>query len=699
MTKGSVRDLKPCDNKIKLPELLSPAGSPEALCAAIEGGADAVYFGGSLFSNRMRAKNFDSEELVRYIALCKAYSVRSYITLNTRLRDIELAEACELAVTLYAAGADAFIVADAGLAAAIRERLPDAELHASTQMTGVNAHDAASLASLGFSRMVCPRELSHDELSELVKASPIEIEMFVHGAHCVSVSGQCLMSWAMGGRSGNRGECAQPCRLPYRVSGCKNISRHPLSLKDMCLAQHVPEILELGVSSLKIEGRLKSADYVYGVTKIWRKLLDERRPATRDEMVCLDGIFSRNGFTDGYFKKSYSSMNGMRSESAVAVGEKFGGLTKKIPINAHAEAFLGKEAALTLSCKGVSVSVTGETVQEAKSAPVGGDMLYRNISKLGGMPYSLAREDFTYETDGRGFLTVSQINALRRSAALLLEPALAEAAKRDIPDAPKPRCTEITREKPIKTAFFAYPDGIPSCAADAFDVIFLPHKFVKSPETGGKAEMGLSLPLWQTDSDTDEVNATLASFAAAGGKYVLAHSYSQLTLSAERGLIPIASERLNITNCRAAEVMKSLGARYVILSPELKAPAIRDAVKKAPVSCGCTVYGRLPVMMLRRCILSDSGCSGNCCGAGCLLPKAISDRKGAKLSVVPLGNKMNLILNPNPLWCADKCDLGGLDVSHFLFTTESSAQAAAVIDAYRRGLSPEQAGVMHIKRI
>ena len=691
--------MKSFDNYIRKPELLAPAGSPEALSAAIEGGADAVYFGGSLFSNRMRAKNFSPDELLRSIAMCKAYSVRSYITINTRLRDAELPEALALAEELYAAGADAFIVADAGLAAAIRLRLPDAELHASTQMTGVNSADAEALASLGFSRMVCPRELSYEELRELIKRSPIEIEMFVHGAHCVSVSGQCLMSWAMGGRSGNRGECAQPCRLPYRISGCKNVSTHPLSLKDMCLAQSIPEILSLKVSSLKIEGRLKSADYVYGVTRIWRTLLDERRSATPDEIACLDGIFSRDGFTDGYFTNDFHSMNGMRNESTVATGEKFMGLTKKIPLSAHAEVILGKPCSLSLTCAGTTVSVTGETVPEAKSAPVSEDMLYRNISKLGGMPYSLAREDFTCVTDGKGFLTVSQINALRRSAVSLLEPAVAHAAKRELPEAPTPHTPVKSVSAPIRTAFFSSPSGVPESAADTFDVIFLPYKYVSSPETGKRAEIGISLPLWQTDSGTDQIKSALRRFADAKGRYVLAHSYSQIKLSKEAGLIPIASERLNITNKGAAEVMGELGAQYVILSPELKAPAIRDVAKKAPVPCGCIVYGKLPLMLLRRCILSDSNCSGKCGGAGCLLPREISDRKGARLSVIPLGSRMNLILNPNPLWCADKNDLGEMGITHFMFTTESAAEVAAVIDAYARRLTPEQAGIPQIKRI
>ncbi|MBR4932941.1 MAG: U32 family peptidase, partial [Clostridia bacterium] len=317
----------------KKPELLAPAGSPEALSAAIEAGADAVYFGGALFSNRMRAKNFTDDELCSAIALASAYGVKSYITVNTRLRDRELSDAVSMAKELYSAGADAFIVADTGLAVALKNTLPSVELHASTQATGINSLDGEALKSLGFSRMVCPRELSMEELFRLVKDSPIEIEAFIHGAHCVSLSGQCLMSWAMGGRSGNRGECAQPCRLPYKLSCGKVKTGYPLSLKDMNLARHVPSLISSGVASLKIEGRLKSPDYVYGVTKIYRALLDEGRGATDAELKALDDIFSRDGSTDGYFKSRYVSMTGMRAEGTPSIGEKFTSLTRKIPVS------------------------------------------------------------------------------------------------------------------------------------------------------------------------------------------------------------------------------------------------------------------------------------------------------------------------------------------------------------------------------
>ena len=298
-----------------LPELLAPAGSPEALAAAIEGGADAVYFGSSAFNARMLAQNFGGDAMAEAVSRCHAYGVKAYVTLNTLVGDRELDDCLRTAEEAYRAGVDALIVADLGVASVLRRQIPELELHASTQASGHNAAAARQLADLGFSRMVCARELSLADLRTLVAESPIEIEMFIHGALCVSHSGQCLFSSLVGGRSGNRGACAQPCRLPYTVGGKE---AYPLSLKDLSLAPHVPSLIDLGVASLKIEGRMKSPEYVRDVTAIWRRLLDEGRGADAAEMRRLSEIFSRGGFTDSYFRGlvpdgNNSAMLGVRS--------------------------------------------------------------------------------------------------------------------------------------------------------------------------------------------------------------------------------------------------------------------------------------------------------------------------------------------------------------------------------------------------
>lgn len=296
------------DQNKKLPELLAPAGSSEAARAAVDSGADAIYLGMTTFNARMSAKNFGRAELLEIVEYAHEMGVRVYVTINTAMLDREFSQAVELVDFLYAADVDALIISDLGLASVISERYPDFPLHGSTQCSGHNSDAANFLASHGFSLMVCAREVDRDNMRTLVENSPIPIEVFVHGALCVSASGQCLMSSMIGGRSGNRGECAQPCRMPYN-------GRYPLSLKDNCLAAHITELIDMGVASLKLEGRMKSPAYVSAVVSVYRRLLDEGRNATEDELDYLAKVFSRDGFTDGYFTGDYKNMNGVRTDA------------------------------------------------------------------------------------------------------------------------------------------------------------------------------------------------------------------------------------------------------------------------------------------------------------------------------------------------------------------------------------------------
>ena len=297
--------------RISKPELLAPAGSLDALYAAIEGGADAVYVGGVAFNARINAKNFTPEELKRGIDCAHAYGAKVYIAANTLIYDREMDDYLRAAEDAYLCGADAFIVADLGAARLLRSRIP-VELHGSTQLSGHNLHAAELLSREGFSRMVLAREMSRENIKYFTENSPIEAEVFVHGALCVCHSGQCLFSSVVGGRSGNRGECAQPCRLPYNTPQGK--SDYPLSLSDLSLARYVPELCDMGVASFKIEGRMKSPEYVRDVTSIWRRLIDEKRAADDSDMAELAAIFSRGGFTDGYYSgKIGRKMLGIRN--------------------------------------------------------------------------------------------------------------------------------------------------------------------------------------------------------------------------------------------------------------------------------------------------------------------------------------------------------------------------------------------------
>jgi len=302
----------------KLPELLAPAGSPEALAAAIDGGADAVYFGGKLANARGSAKNFTGDEIAEGATKLHSRGKRAYITLNILHTDRELPDVLKFAEQCRECGADAFIVQDIGLARLIKNYFPDIKLHASTQTAGHNVYAAQRLCELGFSRMVTARELDKENLKYLINNSPIETEMFVHGALCSSHSGRCFMSFAFGStRSANKGMCAQPCRLRYGGG-------YELSLKDLCLAGHMREILELAPASLKIEGRMKPPEYVLNVCRIYRSCLDERRDATASEIETLKKIFSRQGFTDGYFTHRLGAgMRGIRTEENKAESKKY----------------------------------------------------------------------------------------------------------------------------------------------------------------------------------------------------------------------------------------------------------------------------------------------------------------------------------------------------------------------------------------
>lgn len=298
----------------KLPELLAPAGSFRALEAAVESGADAVYFGMHGFNARAGAANFSKEETARAVELAHSAGVRVNITLNTLIFDRETDGFIKSAADAAEAGADALIVADPGGASLLKKVLPGLPLHASTQMSVHSSEGGLFWAERGFSRVVLAREMPLREIRSFVGRTGIETEIFIHGALCVCHSGQCLMSSMVGGRSGNRGECAQPCRLPYETPKGRS---YPLSLKDLCLAGYVPELIDSGVSSLKIEGRMKPPSYVSAVVSVWRRLLDEGRAATPEELAYLERVFSRSGFTSDYFDDSKTPghrMLGVRTE-------------------------------------------------------------------------------------------------------------------------------------------------------------------------------------------------------------------------------------------------------------------------------------------------------------------------------------------------------------------------------------------------
>ena len=420
-------------------ELLSPAGGLDSLIAAVQTGADAVYMGFGAFNARRSAKNFTDEEFASAVAYCHLRGVRVFLTLNTLLTDRELEQAAESLRKASDMGVDAILVQDWGLLTLAREIVPDVPLHASTQMSLFTLGGANEAAALGLERVVLARELARDEIREICAGCPAEIEVFAHGALCMCYSGQCEMSAVVGERSGNRGACAQPCRLPYGVNGpCRG--GHPLSLKDANLSAYLAEMEAMGVACLKLEGRMKRPEYVAVVTGIYRRLLDEKRRPTAEESRRLEQAFSRSGFTDGYWLgKKGPQMFGTRPENAPEPKELFakaremyenGRENRKIPVNLRLSVRRDEPVRLSGACAvhgGAAFAMgTGAVPEEARNRAVTAEELRQRLSKTGGTVFTADRIEI--ELDEGLTIPASAVNGLRRE---LLE----ELAKRrmDIP--------------------------------------------------------------------------------------------------------------------------------------------------------------------------------------------------------------------------------------------------------------------------
>lgn len=651
----------------RLPELLAPAGGEEAFYAAITAGADAIYVGGSAFNARAYAQNFDKDALLRCIALAHANNVRVYVAMNTLLWDLELDEAIAAAREAYVAGADALIVADVGLAKILREHLPDLPLHASTQLSLHSTLGAREVEDLDFRQVVLARELSKENIGSCVSNMSQEVEVFLHGALCVSHSGQCLFSSLVGGRSGNRGTCAQPCRLPYNGG-------YPLSLNDLSLADHITELITLGVSSLKIEGRMKSPAYVYGVTSIYRRLLNERRNATPEEKAALAAIFSRDGFTDGYFTGEIQKpMTGVRSEQDKENSRVEAYVPMPIylqPLIANCAIVAGEPARLSLKkADGEWVHAFGDMPSPAKNAPLTPESVKSRLAKMGGTPYSLKVEDISL-TLGEGLnLSPASLNALRRAAVAKLNGARTLESEPPYVFHKKPFVGEGT------SALFTDPavwDGLTDIERDYFSLAFLPLWQLENCKT---TPSGVWLPPVVNDMEVPAVQKMLAYAVGRGVQYALVGNPATLRLAREAGLVPIGDYRLNITNRAAACYWQAHGVGDAVLSPELTAPAARD------IGGRVIAYGRIPLMLTERCFMKENG---GCCKCGKV---TLTDRRGVSFPLVQVYPHRNMVLNSLPTYLGDQKEALPRGIrAHFLFTTETLQETKAVIAAYQKGL-------------
>ena len=666
------------------PELLAPAGSILALKAAIEGGADAIYIGGSAFNARMKAKNFDENELKEGIRLAHEYGVKVYIAANTLILDRELDEYLRAAERAYLLSADAMIIADIGAASEVKKRIP-IELHASTQLSGHNVEAAKKLYEAGFSRMVLAREMPKEDIARFCKESPIESEVFVHGALCVCHSGQCLFSSIVGGRSGNRGECAQPCRLPFKNKNGKG-ENYPLSLKDLSLASHITELCEMGVSSFKIEGRMKSPEYVRDVTARWRALLDANTNASKADMEYFASVFGRGGHTDAYFvKKIDSKMLGVRSDSdkkESAALTRFENITRKIPIEFTAKIKRGEPSSLSAKLGENCVTVCGVIPDEARTSPISEETLRRNLSKLGDTKYSLSKLDI--ELDEGLIMPISAINALRRAVIEKInEQAKTESQRSefDFTDAKKSFPNNFLNKIPnkncenIRSAVFYQPENIPTDALDFFHNIYIPLEKYQNYSNFG---YGVMLPEVIFDSERDAVEELLRKAYENGARDALVGNIGHIELAKKCGFKLHGDLRLNAFNNSSVAELENMGFEDVVLSPELTLRQIRD-IGGATSVC---VYGRLPLMITEKCVGRELG-SCEMCKEGKL---KLVDRRSVEFPVLQRFSHRSAIFNSIPTYMADRRDdlkNAKITCEHFIFTIESQSEIRAVINSYK----------------
>ena len=598
------------------PLILSPAGSFESFVAAVNAGADEVYFGLPEFNARYNAKNFTDEELKEALKICRILGVKSNITVNTLLTDKEMPRALDMVYNAASLGADAFIVQDLGFASEIKKQMPQVCLHASTQCACHSLEGAKKLSQLGFSRVVLAREMPKDEIAKVVNAG-IETEIFVHGALCVCQSGMCLMSSVIGGRSGNRGLCAQPCRLPYTMKENKN--KYPLSLKDLSLGTRIEDLIVSGVTSLKIEGRMKSPEYVYGTTKIWRELIDGEKNATKEQMSALSDIFSRGGFTDKYFTGEYTKNNndmyGIRSESDKRATREngkctdFSQITRKKSIRISCVIEAEKNVQAKASCDGTVVSVTSDFVcQAATGRPLTEEDVRGALSKLGNTHFEVRGNDLDIEIKGDVFLSKSMLNSVRRSLAEELENVLYN------PKNVERKKTETIRKRrnaAEKT------EKIHSCMSletarslDFAEYVSIPLSEIENIDESivkKHSHFGVTLPRVIYSSEMAECRRLLAQAVEKGAEFALVSNIGQVDAVKDSGLLLFGNIGMNVFNSSTVGVLEEMGFSLITASPELNEAQVRDLEKKESTKLCAFAKGYLPVMVLESCIVRAGG--------------------------------------------------------------------------------------------
>ena len=671
-------------------ELLSPAGSPEGVIAAVQNGADAVYMGMGDFNARRGAKNFTDEEFVKAVRYCHVRGCKVYVTLNTLVNDREMRDAVAAAKLASDAGADALIVQDLGMSYAIRCALPDIPLHASTQMSLHNLAGVEAAAEMGITRAVLARELSFEQIRFITKNASIETEVFVHGALCFCHSGQCYMSALIGRRSGNRGLCAQPCRLQYSLGG--RMDDHPLSLKDNCLVDQIRRLEEAGVASLKIEGRMKRPEYTGIVTGVYAKAIREQRNPDKEEMELLEKTFSRQGFTQGYFIGDKLDMFGVRSEPdkdadkifAAARKQYAEGEMRRVPVHFYTVLEKGEHIkAIAFDDDGHRAIATGPVPERAKRQGLTEQYLTEQMFKTGGTPYNCIENKAKAEPGL--YLPASEINELRRKLIAQLSAEREKAPERRtlrIPAPPVnvPAISDPARIYQVRTA----EQLTPELAALKPDYIYFPAMELAEnfdplrPFIDNGARPVAVMPRVITDDQSREVYAALEKLFDYGVNEALTGNLGHVFIARQAGMKVRGDFGLNAFNSYTLRVLQDAGFISATASFELRLAQIKAMAK--PIDTELIIYGRLPLMVSDQCIIRQS--AGRC---NCQTPGQLSDRMGSVFPVVKEFGCRNVIYNAHKLYLADKRDdlyALGLWGLRMLFTTESPRECVEVAKGY-----------------
>ena len=670
-------------------ELLAPAGSMEALKAAVQNGANAVYLGCGSFHARQGAKNFTPQTLTEAIKYCHIRGVQVHLTMNTLVSDRESAEAAELIAHAARSGVDAFIVQDLGILGLCHQIAPQVPIHGSTQLTVHSLPGVKLCAAWGMSRVVLSRELSREEIRYITANSPIEIEVFGHGALCMGYSGQCYLSAAIGGRSGNRGRCAQPCRQAYGYGRFEN--RHPLSLKDNCLVHYLKDLEAMGVASLKLEGRMKRPEYVAAVTGVYRAALDTGN-VTPAMMDTLYAAFNRQGFTDGYYTgRTGQEMFGIREDDRE--NEKWFKQLRQtyentenplVPVTFQAQVTAGRFTLTVRDNDGHSCTLEGMPPEQARVMELTGDALEERLQKTGGTPYYCT--EVTASVTPGVTLSAAAINALRRDVLNMLT---AQRARRGESRVGRPRFARVVpgrHRHPVLTVQITNIEQITGRLLKMNPaVLYVPlHLLVEDPEFTRKLTRAVNvcavLPRIVHDGEMDKLRQDMTAVRHLGVEEVLVGNLGLLIPARECHMGIRGDFSLNIYSSAAVNAARDLEMKSACLSIEMTMPQIRDVSKAC--DCELPVYGRLPLMVTENCLIK--GRTGQCtCHLGLV---KLKDKTGAEFPVLKDGDSCrSVLLNGKKLYWLDRQnDLHrlGLWAERLCFTTENPREVDQVLGAY-----------------